>query len=373
MERTSIWAITALIASAVSAIAAPLADLSAGQTGRIEFISSTPENRHALVNERLGPALTVSGDLLMPTVKTEGKIPAVVFAHGSEGAASRYYDFWARELNKAGVAVLIVDSFKPRSLDRTTGSTQLTYNIVGNMSDNVHALKLLATHPKIDTARIFAMGWSMGATVVQDTAFPSYSKPILGTSSIKWAGSIALYGGCNITRRVDHNGANQAPLLMLLAELDDNTPAANCVNYAKRLAAAGNSVLYKVYEGAYHDWDTDFNHRVNHGIFADCDIEVKITPNTGYGAAVDNKTGKTITNGAEEGAAIRGCQKMSSVIVRGNTKIRDQSLTDILAFIKSALQWSPQQSANPNTATQAESIHDERTLEILRELAGTKQ
>jgi dienelactone hydrolase len=358
------------ILTSVATQAAPLADLSEGQTGRIEFFSTTPEHRHALVNGRLGPALTVTGDLLMPTIQTEGKIPAVVFAHGSEGAAPRYYDFWARELNKAGIAVLIVDSFKPRNLDRTTGSTQLTYNITGNMSDNVHALKLLATHPKIDAARIFSMGWSMGATVVQDTAFPSYAKPILGTTNVKWAGSIALYGGCNITRRVDHNGTNQSPLLLLLAELDDNTPAANCVTYAKRLVAAGNNVLYKVYEGAYHDWDTDFNHRVNHGIFADCDIEVKITPNSGYGTAVDYKTGKTITNGTEEGAAIRSCQKMSSVIVRGNSKIRDQSLRDVLAFIKSASQVSPQQSS---IAANTDSTHDQRTSEILREMAGTKK
>lgn len=314
--------------------AAPVSDLSAGQVGRIEFQSSTPEHRHALINGKLGPALTVYGDLLMPTVKTEGKVPAVVFSHGSEGAAARYYDFWAKELNAQGIAVFVVDSFKPRTMTVTTGAAQLAFNITGNISDSIHALKLLATHPKIDSQRIFHMGWSLGGTVVMDAAFPSFSRPILADSKAQWAGSIGLYGGCNMRRRVDHNATNPAPLLMMLAELDDNTPAANCVSYAKSLAASGGKVSYKVYEGAYHDWDTDFNHRVNHGIFADCDVEIKLTPGAGYGTGFDYKTGKTITSGADEGAAVRSCQKMSSVIVRGNSKVRDQSLKDVLAFLR---------------------------------------
>lgn len=325
---------TALAVTCIQASAAPLADLSGGQTGRIEFQSTTPEHRHALINGRQGPAVTVYGDLLMPTVKTEGKVPVVVFSHGSEGTVARYFDFWAKELNGNGIAVFVVDSFKPRSMTVTTGAAQLAFNITGNISDSIHALKLLATHPKIDSEKIFHMGWSLGGVVAQDAAFPIYYKPILGTSAIHWAGSIGLYGGCNSRNRGDHMGTNPGPLLMLLAELDDNTPAANCVAYVKSLAAAGNKVSYKVYEGAYHDWDTNFNHRVNHGIFADCDIEVKMTPGVGFGTAFDYKTGKTLTNGAEHGAAIKSCQKMSSVIVRGDAKVRDQSLKDVLAFLR---------------------------------------
>ncbi|WP_233205552.1 hypothetical protein [Acidovorax sp. 56] len=68
--------------------AAPLSDLSAGQTGRIEFTSSTPDQRWALIRGRLGPEVTVYGDLLMPTQASSGKVPAVVFSHGSEGVSS---------------------------------------------------------------------------------------------------------------------------------------------------------------------------------------------------------------------------------------------------------------------------------------------
>ncbi|WP_231403392.1 hypothetical protein [Diaphorobacter sp. JS3051] len=44
-----------------SATAAPLLDLSGGQSGRIEFTSSTPDHRWALIRGRLGPEVTVYG------------------------------------------------------------------------------------------------------------------------------------------------------------------------------------------------------------------------------------------------------------------------------------------------------------------------
>jgi hypothetical protein len=47
-------------------MATPLADLIAGQTGRTEFVSATPDHRWALIRGRLGPEVTVYGDLLMP-------------------------------------------------------------------------------------------------------------------------------------------------------------------------------------------------------------------------------------------------------------------------------------------------------------------
>lgn len=366
MGKRKILVTLILVGAVSSVVAAPLADLSGGQIGRIEFQSTTPDHRHALINGRLGAPLVVYGDLLMPTNRVEEKVPVVVFSHGSEGAAPRYYDFWAKELNRNGFAAFIIDSFKPRTIGVTTGAAQLAFNITGNISDSIHALKLLSTHPKIDSSRIFHMGWSLGGTVVQDAAFPSYSKPILGSSNLKWAGSIALYGGCNIVRRVDHNAPNPGPLLMMLAELDDNTPAANCVSYARKLAASGSNVSYKIYEGAYHDWDTDFNHRVSHGIFADCDIEIKLTPGASYGTGFDFKTGKTILNGSDEGVAVRNCQKMSNVIVRGNRKIRDQSLKDVLEFLRQPLGVSAA-IAIPVAIDGREAI-DQRTEDLLREI-----
>jgi hypothetical protein len=64
--------------------AAPLTDLSGGQIGRIEFNSSKPGSRFAVIRGNDGPAVVVWGDLMMPN-STNEKVPAVVFSHGSEG------------------------------------------------------------------------------------------------------------------------------------------------------------------------------------------------------------------------------------------------------------------------------------------------
>ena len=107
----SVWT-TVFLSPAAEAV--PLSDLIGGQTGRIEFISSTPDHRWALIRGQLGPEVTVYGDLLMPTQASSGKVPAVVFSHGSEGVSSLYFDVWAKALNNAGYAVFLVWCLKNR-------------------------------------------------------------------------------------------------------------------------------------------------------------------------------------------------------------------------------------------------------------------
>lgn len=138
--------------AAFSSHAEPLDDLSAGQTGRIEFISKTPAHRWALVRGRLGADVPIFGDLLMPA-DAQGKVPALVFSHGSEGVSSLYFDVWAKALNAAGYAVFVVNSFKPRNEERVTGATkQLTWNTTANTTDALmpsscwqHTRKLIAS------------------------------------------------------------------------------------------------------------------------------------------------------------------------------------------------------------------------------------
>ncbi|MDL5039091.1 dienelactone hydrolase family protein [Comamonas sp. Y6] len=203
-----------------SSYAAPLDDLSGGQTGRIEFNSKTPDHRWALVRGRLGSDTPIFGDLLMPA-NAQGKVPAVVFSHGSEGVSSLYFDVWAKALNAAGYAVFVVDSFKPRNEERVTGaSKQLTWNTTANLADALYSLKLLATHPQIDSQHIYHMGWSRGGQAVLDAAWPTYQQHVVPVT-VKWAGSIAVYPGCNMRYRVDQHNKLPSPLLMLLGEKDD--------------------------------------------------------------------------------------------------------------------------------------------------------
>ena len=332
----SVWT-TVFLSPAVKA--APLSDLSGGQTGRIEFTSSTPDHRWALIRGRLGPEVTVYGDLLMPTQASSGKVPAVVFSHGSEGVSSLYFDVWAKALNNAGYAVFVVDSFKPRGEDRVTGPTkQLTWNTVANTTDALYALKLLATHPQIDSSRIFHMGWSRGGQALLDAAWPTYQQHVL-PANLKWAGGVAVYPGCNMRYRVDHHSKLPAPIFMVLGEKDDMTLPKPCMELAEEYAAAGNPVSYKAYQGATHVFDR-LNmpwKKHNEGNFNLCSMDVRMpygANDRSWGPAHDKYSGKTFTDNAEWNAYVPKCRQTSWVTVESNEKAREQAVKDVLAFLK---------------------------------------
>jgi dienelactone hydrolase len=215
------------------------------------------------------------------------------------------------------------------------GEKTLTQNVALNISDSLHALKILSTHPHIDSDRIFNVGWSLGGVVAVDGAFPALSRYIL-PEGMHWAGSVGMYGGCNIKWRADHLGTNYSPVLMLLGEIDDNTPASYCVDYARNLAREGHKVTYKVYPGAGHDFDRYEENPIKfrHGIFSSCDVEVKMSleaggPGTGY----DFVQKKSLTSWDDVGSSITACQKMANVTIAGQRKAREQSVKDVLEFI----------------------------------------
>lgn len=324
------------------ASAAPLADLSGAPTGRIEFTSATPDHRWALIRGRLGPEVTVYGDLLMPAKRGEGKVPVVVFSHGSEGVSSLYFDVWAKALNNAGYAVFVVDSFKPRGEDRVTGpSKQLTWNTMGNTTDAMFALKLLATHPDIDSSRIFHMGWSRGGQAVLDAAWPTYQQHVV-PAGVKWAGSVAIYPGCNMRYRVDQHGKLPAPILMLLGEKDDMTLPKPCMELADEYAAAGHPVSYKVYAGATHVFDRlnmPFR-KANEGNYNGCSMDVRMPAGASdrgpWGPAHDKYSGKSFTDDREWNAYLAKCQQTTWVGIESNSKAREQAVQDVLSFLRSA-------------------------------------
>ena len=196
-----IW--TVYVLACTCAVAAPLSDLSAGQTGRIEFQSITPQSiwTYARKNMTDTKSVTVLGDLLMPK-NISDKVPAVIYSHGSTGVSAAAFDVWAKELNNAGVALFVVDSYKPRGISETqTNQDQLSPG--GQIADALNALKLLATHPKIDATRIFHIGFSRGGNIAYYTAWPIYQRPV-ETAGARMAGHISIYSGlCEVRYRAD--------------------------------------------------------------------------------------------------------------------------------------------------------------------------
>jgi dienelactone hydrolase len=88
----------------------------------------------------------------------------------------------------------------------------------------------------VDAKRIGVMGGSHGGTTT-----------VLAMAQHGFRGGVALYPRCSVAAQAYKPSA---PLLILIGELDDWTPAADC----RRLA--GEATL-KIYPGAHHSFDSD--------------------------------------------------------------------------------------------------------------------
>ena len=337
MKRLAVTCLAVLTCSVASS--APLEDLSAGPTGRIEFMASNPPHRWGLIRGRLGDQQVIWGDLIMPPSAGE-KAPVVVMSHGSDGITEGMHQVWAKPMLAAGFAVFVVDSFTPRDSAKIAGTAgQLTWNTTVNISDAIYALKILATHPMLDASRIFHIGWSRGGNAVTGAMWPNYRQPITGSDSIKWAGSIAVYPGCNF-RYKNPMLKISAPVLYLLAEKDDMTPAQPCVEEAQLLAAEGNPITHKVLDGAHHVFD-----RLNQpwkkgreGTYADCALDV-IMPvakwdATGWGPGLNRKTNKVITTPAELDVLVKECATTKWVTIESNARAREEAVKLTIEFLK---------------------------------------
>ena len=184
--------------------------------------------------------------------------PAVVLLHGCGGPYGRGGELsermreYARLLNEHGLHALVLDSFTPR------GQHELCTQRVGQRSitqtkrrlDALAAIAWLARRTDVDAKRIGMLGWSNGGSTV--LAAINTRHPAVRAALQQPAFAVAFYPGCQaeLTRGFE----TDVPLLMLVGESDDWTPAAPC--HALARAAGGRAPQIEGYEGAYHGFDS---------------------------------------------------------------------------------------------------------------------
>ena len=200
-----------------------------------------------------------------------GPFPAVVILHDCSGLGPRSSGApgrWGRVLVARGYVVLIPDSFTTRGHpDGVCTDASRGRNAVGparRMVDAYAALAHARSLPFVDGRRVAVMGGSHGgSTTLAVMAAPeSLQEPLAAEKRAGFAAAVALYPGCRVTLgswRPDGTGTYQAvaPLLILVGEKDDWTPAAPCVALARSSQATPHPVEIVVYPGAYHSFDSD--------------------------------------------------------------------------------------------------------------------
>jgi len=190
----------------------------------------------------------------MPRGATE-KFPVVILLHGS-GGVSAATDRWAQELNTVGIAAFILDSFTGRGIINTnTDQSQL--DSIAMMHDAYAALGKLATHPRVDPARIAVMGFSKGAVAAIYSSNERF-RTRYGPGNAQFAAHIGLYTPCNVTYKEDGKVGNR-PLRFFHGIADDYVAIEPCRAYVKRLKEAGADVTLTEYPDAHHAYDNFVN------------------------------------------------------------------------------------------------------------------
>jgi dienelactone hydrolase len=204
----------------------------AGQTVRFPSV--------AVGNVAAGPE--ISGWLYRPS--GAGPSPAIVLAH-SCGGVSEHTSAWGRLLASWGYVTLAPDSFGPRGEKNVCGRGRV---VTGGLrvADVAGALDWLNAQPFVRRNTIGLIGHSHGGWTTMRAAQANFGLAQRGLRA-----AVAYYPSCSA--QFDRNVA--VPLLILIGDKDDWTPAEDC----RRLQAAGFAqpglVETVYYPNAYHSFD----------------------------------------------------------------------------------------------------------------------
>ncbi len=187
------------------------------------------------------------------------KAPAIVMLHGCDGLydrrgrlAARYTELAGR-LNALGIHALATDSLRPRGeqelCTQRIGQRRVTQ--VQRRRDAQGALQWLAAQPGVDVTRIGLLGWSNGGSTVLAAINQRHRE--VAAAAVRPSLAVAFYPGCEA--ELARGFEASVPLLLLLGDADDWTPAEPCKQLAATEPAHGPRPQWQAFEGAYHGFD----------------------------------------------------------------------------------------------------------------------
>ncbi len=183
--------------------------------------------------------------LALPIPPFAAPHPAVLLLHGCSGIG-RNIPMWQDFLRSKGYASAAVESFQRRGVEEICTN----FNRVPQrerLNDAFTALTAIASRSDIDPRRIVVMGFSNGAATVL-AALNKTIEAQLPPGHTKFAAGIAMYPDCTGYGSIPM----YAPILTLVGESDDWTPAEPCVQLARKW---GDTFQTIVYPGAHHSFD----------------------------------------------------------------------------------------------------------------------
>jgi dienelactone hydrolase len=309
----------------LAVILASTAGIAAANAGAVEDVRF-PTN--VVANTVNDTAIELKARLHLPDVPRY-PLSAVVITPSSGGIRKAREIYYAEELAKVGIAALVIDSFGSRGVESSSHDQRLlTRWQSGN--DAVAGLRWLSRDARFKPRRIGVMGVSKGGIVALDTAL-QVRRRWMRMSNLAFAAHVPIAPGCQWINR--STATTEAPILFMLAELDDMTPAAPCRAYAERLREGGNArIEVKVYQGAHHAWEAT-TPKPHYDPWAEnysrCRVWVEDD-----GSLVSANNGESIPKKDWHAWAKRSCVKLGATCCGGTPELKQQATSDLIAFLK---------------------------------------
>lgn len=202
-----------------------------------------------------GAPVAIEATLIRPA--GPGPFPAVVLLHGCAGVQTQSLR-WARWLADRGYVALVLDSFGPRGIEGDCRSGPDDPPITARFDDAFGALRYLQSLAYVRAERVAAIGWSQGGVyamaAINGPSLERARRRGVALPATGFAAAVGVYpGGCFslVGEQVVR------PLLVLIGEADDWTPAAKCREMVEAMRGRGADAAIVTYPGAYHYFDVE--------------------------------------------------------------------------------------------------------------------
>ena len=198
---------------------------------KIEYTSYNAETYNDVLTGKFNSAkqVTLHGNLYIPA--KDGKYPVILLQHGS-GTINETYGDWYGDLVpiliKNGFGVFVNDSYHGRGMGNSS-KDQSKLSGTARVLDAFYALNELSKHPNVIPNKIGITGYSFGGFVSHMTA----NKNLIEALKLDniFASHLPVYPTCQAYfKEINLTGK---PMLFLLGEKDDWTPAKYCVEYVE--------------------------------------------------------------------------------------------------------------------------------------------
>ena len=218
----------------------------AAETVRFRSATTPPTTLQKRLAEEKGqpidepPGFELTGELYRPA--GVGPFPAVIWMYGCLGRTFREREkALGDHYASLGYVLLLVDSFGPRGItdrcDQSLGAP------VDRVMDAYGALL-----PFVDPERVAIVGRSQGGEAALSAITLGGVETLFER---RFRAAIIYYARCDVSM-----GAASAPTVILIGELDTNTPASACQEMMRRRSGDGAPIRLVVYPDAYHSFDS---------------------------------------------------------------------------------------------------------------------